>query len=420
MKMNIRIKKLRPKNIFDIRRIKYMCFFLVYVETVVSKAFPAIPHWYTISTLILLLFDVDTFVCIKEKKVSKLILMILGFFSYFSFVTLFMNTNDFLLAVMRTIRAVSFFYVVNSMFRIYKREKALDYLRSGLEVLIYINLIAMILYPNGLYHTITIGVEEQTIRNAPGFIRTAATRVHWLLGHQTTLIRYVIPTLLVAFFYSNIKANKTMTVRNIVLVCACVVEIIIAKSATNYVTIMLFVGVYLFNKFHVRIKWYHVLIFSILLYTVFINISDNMAILLWLSNITGRSVKLSTRAPIWLNSINAWLSSPIFGLGYVNESSVEIRNMLGRGNPHSDYLWILFEGGIIGMIMFIYIITRVWQRGVAYKNNDLAMLAYSALICFMVGILTDDYIFREQFYMVVIIMCYNIPLFCDKFAKQKQ
>lgn len=401
------MRSLRTINVQkDINRCFYAILFILYVPDFISKSLN-IPHWYMISTILIFISDIGLFLRHCKIRFSRIVVVLLLFYSYFVLTTFIMNYEYSMMAFIRMLRAISLFYLIDYLFSEYEAHIALDYIMFGIELLIYANFISMILFPNGLYHTITRGVFEETIKNEANFVRSSATRVHWLLGHQTTLIQFVIPAFVVALLYAKVKYNKIVVMRSGILMTICIIEAVIANSATNYIIIVAFFAIYLIQKFHIPIKWYFIISIAFVLYAIITNITDDAPILAWLSEQMGRQVKITTRITVWLSAIKNWLKYPIIGSGYIDENSVSVRMLLGRGNPHSDYLWILFEGGIVGVIFFIFIFLTL-QRSMQTKSS-IAYIVNSAIICFLIAMLSDDYIFRGQFFMIVFIICYNVP-----------
>ena len=144
-------------------------------------------------------------------------------------------------------------------------------------------------------------------------------------------------------------------------------------------------------------------------YGYFAAASEELNIFSWLSSRMQRSVQISTRVPIWINAFKCWLQKPVFGWGYINESSSRIREMLSLGNPHSTYLWALFEGGIIGILLLIFYLQYFGRKINGYWDSKLAQIIYAAFICLVCCMIDDDHIFRAPFFLIIFSLTYHIP-----------
>ena len=134
---------------------------------------------------------------------------------------------------------------------------------------------------------------------------------------------------------------------------------------------------------------------------------------LFLSDQLGRTVKISTRVSIWQNTISAIFKHPFIGYGAFDEESTYIRELLGLGNPHSEFLWVGFEAGIVGMIAFIIYIHLVGAQYNKSIKNIISVIIYAAFCGVLLSMITDDYLFRNPFTLLILCMTYNISQFDD-------
>ncbi|MBP3474710.1 MAG: O-antigen ligase family protein [Lachnospiraceae bacterium] len=411
----MRLKKAEKKMSlkFNIKDVIYTILFILYVTTFVTRVVD-IPGWSSICLIIICVSDVFfiTFFA-KRRAFNKLIVFTSLFFGYFLFSTLFMCPDKFGLCLIRTIRRISFVLLISYLFSRYKAMRTITILMKVMEVLNYVNLFFMILYPNGMYHSVTGTLGDEVVKNTRDFVRTSSTRVHWLLGHQTTLIRYVLPALCVAVLYSYFVNNQgKLCFRSKVLIITCLAEVLIANSATNYIIIVMFIGIYLLHKYKIKFSLKSIIAIIIAVYVFFYTNNDSQwlnLLMSWMSNVMNRQVKISTRVSIWINAINAWLEHPIIGRGYLDEGNVEVWRILSLGNPHSSFLWILYEGGIIALILFLIYISICSKSNYRFLYDKVACVISASFIALLICMITDDHIFRDSFPLLLFALCYYIP-----------
>ena len=346
------------------------------------------------------------------KKNNKLILWASIFFIYLNLVTLIKCPDELASSTVRMVKCLNIIYMVEYANHRYGYKYTVKLLLFVTEFLNYVNALSMIVFPNGLYRTVVINGVDTVIKNEGLFVRTTE-RVHWLLGHQSTLNRVILPAICLALIYAVLESNNKkvrkifkIPIRSSILILVCIFEMIMANSAGNIVVIALFVILLFVQQRKNFIKIWYAAIFVVCFYGFSAASVASSFIIDFLSNLLGRSVDLLARLQIWAASLLASLKSPIIGLGYINEMG-SIRNVLpGVGNPHSDYLWVLYEGGCIGVILFGILIFIV-GRNCENKNGKIEIIAYCALLTFLFMILDDDHIFRAHFALILLPICFH-------------
>lgn len=385
--------------------------FVLYLPTFITRIVD-IPYWRIVCYILMLLADI--YFIYAMHKIKLPIITVSIFFLYFLLVTVIRDTEDILLCAARTFSEISFILMLEFIFEHYSKSRILDILMFAMEIFLYVNLISMILYPAGMYRVITNGIYEELVPVARDAIRTNA-RVIWLLGHQTMLTRFTLPAVCIALLYWDDKSKKgKVNFRSLALIIACVVETVIANSAGNYMILLLFAAFCLYFILKGRINNVMVYVGIVIIYILAISLDENTWLLSFLSDKLGRTVSVSTRIPIWVNAVSAWLKKPIFGYGYINESSSTIRNLLSLGNPHSSYLWALFEGGIVGFALLVRMISIFGMNMKNYWNSHSALIIYSAFICLLIAMIDDDHVFRSPFFLIIFSLAYHIPQMTQK------
>ena len=81
------------------------------------------------------------------------------------------------------------------------------------------------------------------------------------------------------------------------------------------------------------------------------------------------------RLVIWSNAVQAWQHSPIFGLGPGSYSGTQV---FGGFEAHNTYLQILTQGGIVGGIAYLLLVSKMVK--VTYVNTFILCAAVSLLV----------------------------------------
>lgn len=392
----------------DLTEWYYVILFIMFFPSFVTRAVD-IPYWTAGCYGFILLNDI--YIILVRRKVTPPTLWTILLYGYFLLITVMVNTDETFNCMLRTFSSISFVLTLEHIFDKHKVTKTVGILLRTMEVFNYTNLISMLIFPAGMYKVVTNGIYEEIVKVGTDAVRSGQ-RVLWLLGHQTLMTRFTLPSICIALIYIYINGGKLKdNFRSIALIAACLVETIIANSAGNYLILIIFALLIVLFRFQGKIKTWMVYPLIVAFYIFFLTTSSELGIFTLLSDILNRNVQLSTRVPIWMNTLNAWMEKPIWGWGYINESSTFIRKMLSLGNPHSSYLWALFEGGIVGLILLIFYLQKFSRQVRNCWNNKIARIVYAAFISTMVAMIDDDYIFRFPQMLVVFVLVYHIPAF---------
>lgn len=402
---------------FELKCVGYAFLFMLYLPSFITRIID-IPYWGVVCYTLIMFSDV--YFLYKLKKITKNVWLTAIFFGYFLVITLFQNIGQVFNCLLRTYIAISFVLLLEYIWIRYDGKKSICILMRVMEFFNYLNLLFMILYPAGMYRVVGNGIYEEIVKVERGTTRRTAARVLWLLGHQTMLIRFTLPAICIALVYCCLKTGKfKLNFRGALLIAVCMVETIIANSAGNFLILAMFVAILILFHFYGRVKVQYIFLLIVVAYFFLTMSSGDLSIYTWLTNALQRDVQISTRVPIWLNTIKEWIKKPIFGHGFIYDGIEAIRLVLTAGNPHSSYLWVLYEGGLIGIGFMIYYIQFFASHIKEYWSNRIAKIIYASFICLLICMIDDDHMFRSQFYIIIFELAYHIPEIVKSVYKYK-
>lgn len=387
----------------SLKEYLYVFLFISYVPTFITRIID-IPYWGYLCYGII--FSACVYFIYRIHRIT-MPMIVSGIFYLYYIIPTILNDSEYLFeCLLRAFTGITFAIMLEYLFRTHNKKQVISILLKVFEVFNYVNLLFMLIYPNGMYKVITDGINEEVVRVLPGEIRSQS-RVFWPLGHQTLLLQYTLPSFLLIALYSQInKKGNFKNIRSVFLLIAILLETYIAQSAGNYVAIVLFLGFVLLFKMRIRINLLFVFFGVIIIYITLIYVSNDSTIYIFLSQLTGRDVKISTRLPIWWKTLYYSMQKPLLGWGYLKDGSQEIRQMLTLGNPHSTYFWALFEGGVVGVSLLLAYFT-FWGKNInkSFKKNEV-IYTFSAFITLLICMVDDDHIFRSPLYLVIFFLLY--------------
>ena len=126
-------------------------------------------------------------------------------------------------------------------------------------------------------------------------------------------------------------------------------------------------------------------------------------------NILKKDLTFSNRTYIWDYIINYIKSKPIFGYG-IQESSIRynISNVYQAYHAHNLILELLYRGGFVLLIIFVYMVYLTVRK---LKNNDNNLSRFFMWSMFVYAIMLLTEFFEPINYIYLLVIFYNIANF---------
>lgn len=243
------------------------------------------------------------------------------------------------------------------------KKKPVQFINSilfMLECWIFINLITIIIFPNGLYQS---GVYS----------------TNYLLGYDNTHIRVQILALNISYIETFIRKKK-LSLRMIILYITILISNLLVFSATAIVATLIWaVGILCItlNDRKIFIKLFRLFstktsfIIGVLGSLIVVGMSAQTKFSYIVENIFKKDMTLSGRTYIWTNAISAIENRFLWGYGYEMNDTISKRlvGQTGFGtSPHNFYLEILYQGGIVLFLIVLAIYLYMNKEVMKYKN----------------------------------------------------
>lgn len=232
------------------------------------------------------------------------------------------------------------------------------------DVYIYVNLVTILLFPQGLYSN--------------------SMYSHcWFLGYKNPQIRTILPILGMSLIRSFWKYQCVSLQTWCLIVCAAVTFLLI-DSATSLVGICIFfLLLFIFHEQDKRIPGFITLIngFWISAAACIMIIFFEMQYLFAgiIEDILGRNLTFTTRVGIWEKTIRFIQRRFLCGYGYLTGTEYgHMYNHIYATHPHNYYMYVLMTGGIL--LFFVLFL------GLLYANEKLNATIdtiYSKIVLFL-------------------------------------
>ena len=320
------------------------------------------------SSIILLIY-------ILNCKVNKNTLYMIMFFMILLLST-YMNNGNIYGCFLCAIKSLSISFLID--YGLSKNGKSLLIAFEILfSLLIYINFISLIIYPDGMY-----------VSSISGYAH------NWFLGFKNIHILYILPAILMSYINCYMD-KKNCSIRTIILLIVSIISIIKVWSATGIVGISLALIYILFNKKIISIKLFNLKnyligVISIFMCVVVFRVQNIFRYLI--VDILKKDLTFTGRTYIWDYVIKYIQKRPIIGYG-MEYSDIRFNKGINfhSYHAHNIILEIIYKTGIIGLLLIIFVVKDVIKRLNEYKTEKISKILSFWILIYMIITLTEAY-----------------------------
>lgn len=325
-----------------IKKMDLLCFFVLvpFFKPTYFSVIPLVDKIFQVIFGLSILFVVYMYI-VKQIKPSRIVFFI-ALLQLWTLLVTISNGGVFSIAF----RKFRYIVIITAICDLFTNRMATLFkcLMLHFELNIYTNLITVVLFKQGLY---------SRINDAYG------VTTEWFLGARNNFIIWLFPGLIIAWLYREYFKKNT---RCYLLTIVIVLTEIMQGSATALVGITLFIICILLPFAKKLFTPINSMIFASIAFLI---------IIVWRSfdflepiivDVLGKTMTFSSRLGIWDNAILAISNRPITGYGILSTSNtISILGNMGTfiwegaTHTHAHILQILFQGGLIGFFIFLWI-----------------------------------------------------------------
>ena len=254
-----------------------------------------------------------------------------------------------------------------------------------MALLIYINVISMLLFPDGLY-------------TATGVV---GTKKYYFLGHQNSLGLYSTIAIALGEFRLQTEKKEKFRLRNLIILEAISLFYIIRVwSVISFISVAGIIAIIFYNRMSKkgwRISLVWSLCMNIVIFVLFVIMQNLQIFSTFLQKFLNREMTLSGRTPVWAMAFNSFLQRPIWGVGQGKGYE-----MFGFATTHNRYLNTMFTGGLVGFILFAALLILICRKLKSSKETMTQILIayFTVLLVIIQGETFDDILFFLLFIFV--------------------
>ena len=248
-----------------------------------------------------------------------------------------------------------------------------DTLLSAIKVLdiyIYLNLISILIFPNGMYQS---GLYTE----------------NWLLGYKNPQIRIILPILTLSLISTYYKKRK-FDFSNYTLITCSVLTFVFNRSSTGLIGILVFVVLFILFKYNIP-SWFTLktsLLLSGFFFILIVIYNMQYLFAFIIEDFLHKDLTFTNRTIIWQRSLDFLNDKLLLGAGYMNAQ--EYGNIMQNeffSHPHNYYLYIILNGGIVLAIIILFGYILADKQIMNYKNTIPSnLILFSLFVLLIIGL----------------------------------
>lgn len=261
------------------------------------------------------------------------------------------------------------------------------------EILILVNLVTIIVYPEGLYN----------------FEKANA---HYFLGSRNVMMRTIFPGVCFSMLRSKLETDK-LGIRAVFITIAAGLSLVLVWSATALFAYMLFcLFLFLFWKKGTP-GWFTVkgcYIFAIVIFVAIVILRLQELFSFIIEGLMQKDTTFTGRTILWDSAMRYIARSPIWGYGleYLETIGPKLYKFTSYDSSHNLILDVLYQNGVVGFALLSALFVaaaRKVDRGLSAKYRTLFTLC---VFCYMTMINFEPFINGDMRLIVsmFVFMCY--------------
>lgn len=330
-------------------------------------------------------FFILIYIILNLKKINHSLFLMLGF-NFILVLSTFINKGEIIESIKHAVTILIICLLLVDV--IDNNIKIISFIHVIRDLTLFffiINLLMIILYPTGI----------PSITYDPQF-------PNYLYGNVNSTIKHILPGMCCSSLL-DFRKNKKVSLYTFIFIFGIFYQALFiyftATAVLNCLFILFWIHTFcLSNKYNIK-KVY--LISIILIFIIEIMLVSRLEVLSLISNIFGKDFTFSGRAYLWDNVMNLITKKLFIGYGVIDESLVVylIGNFYGS---HNYFLDVLFQRGIIGLILLIIIMIYPLLVNFEFEKQKYINLLFGYSISCFILFLTEP-IYNKEYLILPII-----------------
>ena len=374
------IKTVENRIHIDKKDIIWLLILICYFESPYLTRFTVMDTVYTTAKILSIGFIL---VHLKEIRFNPIMALII-------LIELALWVSTFIAGLSMRSVTTQFISVTAFIIIIYIKQKkntarCIRVLYRTMALLIYINVISMLLFPDGLYNMTGVVGEKK----------------YYFLGHQNSLGLYSTIAITLGELRLQIEKKEKFSLKNLIIIEGISLFYIVRVwSVISFISVAGIISITFYNRMSKkgwRISLIWSLCINIVIFIVFVIMQNLQIFSIFLQKFFDRDMTLSGRTIVWRMAFNSFLQNPIWGVGQGKGYE-----MFGYATTHNRYLNTMFTGGLVSFILFAALLILTYRKLKSSKEtiSQILIAYFSVLLVIIQGETFDDILFFLLFIFV--------------------
>ena len=239
-----------------------------------------------------------------------------------------------------------------------------------MELLSYIHLLLVLLFPNGLY--VYNGFHE-----------------FWLFGQKNLALPYLLIAYVTAFYYGCSGGNRF---REVGVYLSGIIASVLVRSSTSTVGLILLAVLFFIVRRGVKFNVYILFGVNLALFLGLVVFRIQIPLInYFIENVLHRTATFTGRDVIWSNALYYIAKQPILGHGLGNDPKRFGSFGAWELYAHNQILQELFDGGAIQLLLYLVLIFIIIRRLNKHKDGLFVQCLIVTMFALNVMFITESY-----------------------------
>ena len=341
-------------------------------------------------------------------KPSGFILCVILYY-FITLVSAFANGNFDYHALISQTKIIITLMLIESYLS-YKRNGAVDVIYYVIAFFVLIDIISVILYPAGIYQTITVWNEW-----------SSSSASQWVLGNKNNHIAwYLIAELLAYLKYINNDNFNNKIILYTTMIGCIVSSILLQSSTSTTVVVLAALGIFIamHNK-HSKVKMINIYVLDIIYVVIVVLVVTGITQFLSpiVKGVFGKNLTFTNRTFAWAQCIAQIIQKPFLGWGLITaEEAQSALGSLAYVNAHNQWLQTLWQGGIILLCVIILAIFLISNKINKLHDQNLKIVIATAFFAYLIEMILEVQL-TSGISWLILLLVYNVDLFDSELPK---
>lgn len=332
------------------------------------------------------------FLIVRLKKINKISKMTLSvcIFLFVYLLSTVLNRGNLLGVFSEIVSILSMSLLIEDGVMKSKKEMV-DGISMYFFVAVFINLLTIIVFPEGLYRTTNLQYQ---------------TSMNWFLGYKNVHVLFILP-MITWWLIRNSRKSNTIGKSGIGVISISILSAVLGGSTTTIIGVIMFIIFMLLqhNKKSSNIIKYLIIYLSSFISIVFCGLQENFEELIY--NLTNKHSDFVGRTYIWKSSIGLIADRPMIGYGKEDAIIRESKTRIWQAaHAHNGLLEIVYRTGLVGFGVFIYILWLALKKIKENYESRISIIIFSAIMAVFVMSIVEFYSFI--FITPLLTMAYHV------------